>query len=88
MPKNLPIKTPVSNQRKLVDLRVKIHPLTREVSGEFQFLEVTEFDDGSHEFKGAGIATATEAQLAQFLTDEMWGAVSQLAHGLADEQLP
>jgi hypothetical protein len=86
MPKDLEIKTVASRKRKLTEIRIQISPYTREVEGRFHFEEVTEYSDGTKEAKPGGSASATEADLAPFLTDAMWDSVSRLAHGLADAQ--
>jgi hypothetical protein len=86
MPKNLPVKTEVSRQRKLTGINVTISPYTRDVVGTFRFSNVATFADGTKETAPGVAVHADETDLAPFLTDAMWDAVSTLAHGLADKQ--
>ena len=86
MPKELSFKNKTHSTRKLTNISLNIDALSRDVRGTFRFSIVDSFEDGTKEVRTGPMVTATEANLAPFLTDAMWDAVSALAHGLADKR--
>lgn len=86
MPKQLPINAPVANERKLTGINISIHPFERSVSATFQFSHVAAFADGTKTESPGRLVRCSEEQMGGLLTDELWAAVSALAHGLADAE--
>ena len=86
MPKDLVVNQIVSEQRKLTQINITGHPLTRELAGEFVFETVTRYADGTVTNVQSSVVKVDAAQLGTVVTPELYALVSTFAHAQADAQ--
>ena len=84
MPKNLTINPVTLSQRKLTQINITAHPITRVLGGELTFETVNTYADGTQTNVQSAVIRVDAEQLATVVTPELYALVSNFAHAQAD----